>query len=326
MKELELFYNNLRTKKVSPEITIKNYDCQIKEFFNILNIEKIEDIKNIKMTDIDIYKSNLISKGNKLSSVRTKLCAIRSFFEFLLERDYIQKNIITKNVYPIVPRTKKRIPDTENFQNIVENSKYNIKYYVLTLLFITTGMRFSELSHLKLDDFQNDILIVNGKGGKQREIILQDNIAELLKDYIDNHRKKIIPLTEKEFNEKIKLNILKYKQLGNYQNYINKMKECKDLIFQSQIGLNIKNSNFNCHIKKIAQKSGVDMKNKDISAHVLRHFYAIFNLDNGVPLDVLQENMGHQNINTTRIYAETRLERRRKENKKAYWSLNKEAV
>ena len=47
----------------------------------------------------------------------------------------------------------------------------------------------------------------------------------------------------------------------------------------------------------------------------------IFNLDNNVPLDVIQENMGHSNISTTRIYAETYLERRREESKKSFWQF-----
>ena len=38
-----------------------------------------------------------------------------------------------------------------------------------------------------------------------------------------------------------------------------------------------------------------------------------------VALDVIQENMGHKSINTTRIYAETSLQRRREESKKACW-------
>ena len=55
----------------------------------------------------DKYKSKLISNKNQLSTIRTKLCAVRSFFEFLLEREYISKNIITKKVYPTVHKKRK---------------------------------------------------------------------------------------------------------------------------------------------------------------------------------------------------------------------------
>ena len=56
MKELELFYDDLRTRKTNPEITIKNYDLQIKEFCRILEIKTIDDIKKLKLQDIDKYK------------------------------------------------------------------------------------------------------------------------------------------------------------------------------------------------------------------------------------------------------------------------------
>lgn len=321
MKELELFYNDLRTRKTNPEITIKNYDWQIKEFFKILEIKTIDDIRNLKMQDIDIYKSKLISNKNQLSTVRTKLCAIRSFFEFLLEREYISKNIITKSTYPVVAKKRKNIPMASGFRNMIELSKYNMKYYTMTNLFISTGMRFSELASLNIDSLNGDILIIKGKGSKERAIILQENMVELLNDYIKKYRKKIEPISEEEFNNYIKLNTLRYKRLGTYDNYLKKMNECKNLIFQSETGLKISNSNFDKHIKNIATKAGINIKEKDVSAHILRHFYAIFNLENDVPLDVLQENMGHQSINTTRIYAETSLERRRQESKKACWAI-----
>lgn len=321
MKELELFYDDLRTRKTNPEITIKNYDLQIKEFCRILEIKTIDDIKKLKLQDIDKYKSKLISNKNQLSTIRTKLCAVRSFFEFLLEREYISKNIITKKVYPTVPKKRKNIPETLGFKNIIELSKYNMKYYTMTNLFISTGMRFSELASLTIDNLDGDTLKIKGKGSKERIIILQDNMIKLLNNYIKKYRKEITPISEEEFNNNVKSNVLRYKRMKTYDNYLKKMHECKNLIFQSETGLKISNSNFDKHIKKIAIKAGINIKEKDISAHILRHFYAIFNLEHDVPLDVLQENMGHQNINTTRIYAETSLERRRQESKKACWVI-----
>ena len=218
-------------------------------------------------------------------------------------------------------KKKKNIPTSLGFKNIIELSKYNMKYYTMTNLFISTGMRFSELASLTIDNLNDDTLKIIGKGSKERIIILQDNMVKLLNDYIKKYRKQIKPISEEEFNNYLKSNVLKYKKMGTYDNYLKKMHECENLIFQSETGLKISNSNFDKHIKNIATKAGINIKEKDISAHILRHFYAIFNLEHDVPLDVLQENMGHQSINTTRIYAETSLERRRQESKKACWSF-----
>lgn len=321
MKELELFYNDLRTRKTNPEITIKNYDLQIKEFFKILNIKTVEDINKLKLKDIDIYKSKLIEKKNQLSTIKTKLCAIRSFFEFLLDRECISRNVITKNTFPTVPKKRKNIPESLSFKNIIELSKYNMKYYTMTNLFISTGMRFSELSSIEINDIDGDSIKIVGKGSKERVVLLQDNMIKLLQEYLKYHRKKITPISREDFEKHVKNNVLRYKRIGTYENYLKRLEEDKNLVFQSESGFKMTNSNFNKHIKNIATKAGINIKEKDVSAHVLRHFYAIFNLEHNVPLDVLQENMGHQNINTTRIYAETSLERRREENKKACWQF-----
>lgn len=324
MKELELFYNNLRTLRNNPEITIKNYDNHINEFFRIVNVKNMDDIRKLKTVDIDEYKSELVKKGNKLSSIRTKISSIRSFFEFLYQRDYIKKNIITKQMTPIVMKSHKNIPSQQQFRDMLLkidfSNKYGMKYYTIINLFISTGIRFSELANLKLDDFKDDTLRILGKGSKERIVILQDNMVELLEKYIHSYRLETELLSKEEFYEKSQSQ-LRYRQYKTYENYINRVNECKDLIFKSNTGIKLSTPNLDGYLKHLATKAGIDIKEKDISAHVLRHFYAIFNLDNNVPLDVIQENMGHSNISTTRIYAETYLERRREESKKSFWQF-----
>ena len=61
-------------------------------------------------------------------------------------------------------------------------------------------------------------------------------------------------------------------------------------------------------IKEIAKRAEVDAK---VYPHVLRHTYATCLLNNGAPLEVVQEFLGHSKIETTKIYCQLSGERRR---------------
>lgn len=62
----------------------------------------------------------------------------------------------------------------------------------------------------------------------------------------------------------------------------------------------ITNQNYNLFLKAIAQSCGIS---KSVTSHMARHTFAVFALNNGVPIEVLAKMMGHTDIKTTQIYA-----------------------
>ncbi len=68
------------------------------------------------------------------------------------------------------------------------------------------------------------------------------------------------------------------------------------------------------HIRRIVKKYAIlaGIRNpKEVHAHTLRHSYATFLQNNGIPLNVIQETLGHKNIETTTIYVHLGIERKK---------------
>ena len=62
----------------------------------------------------------------------------------------------------------------------------------------------------------------------------------------------------------------------------------------------ITNQKYNVSLKVVAQYAGID---KNITTHMGRHTFAVFALNNGVPIEIVSKMLGHTNIRTTQIYA-----------------------
>lgn len=62
----------------------------------------------------------------------------------------------------------------------------------------------------------------------------------------------------------------------------------------------ISNQKYNVSLKVVAQYAGID---KNITTHTARHTFAVFALNNGVPIEIVAKMLGHTNIRTTQVYA-----------------------
>ena len=138
------------------------------------------------------------------------------------------------------------------------------------MLFISCGLRVSELVSLNVHDIYEDHLRVLGKGNKERVVFFGDGCREAIDDYLAVRN-----------NEKV-------------------AEKDKDALFISQ-----KNCRFGVRgvqqmVEKKLSLAGLDATR--YSPHKLRHTAATLMLKNGVDTRALQEVLGHSNLNTTQIY------------------------
>ena len=127
-----------------------------------------------------------------------------------------------------------------------------------------TGSRVSEAIRIRLGDVGRDGLRVVGKGGVERVVFVQDGLVAVILLYAQEHG------------------------LGR-----------DDYLFPSRRGGHITKQRADQIIKEAGRRAGLD---RNVHAHLFRHGYAINFLNCGGRLDALQEQLGHRDINTTRIY------------------------
>ena len=176
----------------------------------LITTEQIGSITPRQIRDFQDYLTQYIKQGNDENEtivnnhelgIMRKLCAIRSFFEFLFANEKIPANITT--LVPLPKLHEKPIlflerDEVEKMLNTAENGsglsvqqqrfqKITKKRDVAILtLFLGTGIRVSELVGINLDDIDFSIngFIVTRKGGNQTVLYFPETVADNLKAYL----------------------------------------------------------------------------------------------------------------------------------------------
>lgn len=249
----------------------KNTIIAYKKDLNVIISTLKKDLNQLNKDDINNFLKNM-----DVSS-RTKahyLTVLNSYYNYL-----IFTGLLSMNPCDMIksPKIEKKLPvyltieEIDKLFNIRLNKPIDYRNKAMLELLFATGTRISELTSLTLSqiNFEESIIKVMGKGKKERIIPIANNALNYLKVYIYNYREYLI-------------------------------KNNNDYVFLNKNGEKISRQGFFKILKKMAQDSGI---NKNISPHVLRHSFATYLLNNGVDLRVIQELLGHENLETTEIYS-----------------------
>lgn len=231
-----------------------------------------KDLISLKKEDIKDFLDNVEA------TARTKahyLTVFNSFYKYLVFMDKIKSNPCDGIK---APKLEKKLPtyltneEIAKLFNIRLTKPVDYRNKAILEVMYATGARISEVINLELNqiDFEECIIRVVGKGKKERIIPLDDVAIEVLDNYINNYRPFLIK-----------------NETCNYV-FLNKNGEkiSRQMIFKI--------------LKNLANKAGIT---KEISPHTLRHSFASNLLNNGADLRVIQELLGHENLETTEIYS-----------------------
>lgn len=241
---------------------------------NLLLVSKYlnKDLINATRDDIKNFFDNFDG------DVKTKahyLTVLNSFYKYLL---FMGKCSINPCDGIKHPKLSKKLPEYLTSEEI--NKLFDIRLTkpidyrnkaMLEVLY-ATGTRISELINLELNqiDFDECIIRVTGKGKKDRIIPIGDTAMDALKNYILNYRIFLVKTND-----------------NNY-------------VFLNKNGNKISRQGFFKILKGLAFDAGIK---KDISPHTIRHSFATNLLNNGADLRIIQELLGHENLQTTEIYS-----------------------
>ena len=228
-------------------------------------------VDEVTTNDIRFYlaKRQIDNSGISKVTLNNERRILNSFFSWCQAENYIVKNpMAAVGMIKQPKRIKKAFSEIE-MEKLREACKTNRDKAMIEVLY-STGVRCHELVRIRLEDIDGDQISVIGKGDKERFVYLNAKSIVAIKKYLETRN-----------NE------------GEY-------------LFENQKKPFGKMSKGNVErvIREIGDAAGV----KNTHPHRFRRTAATLALNRGMPIEQVQQMLGHENIGTTTLYARSELE------------------
>ena len=248
---------------------------------------------------IRAYLGRLSGRGFSAPSVARKLSAIRQLYRFLYAEGNRKDDPAAAIEGPKRGRALPKVLSVSHVDQLLATARAGIegegaiserlratRLNCLLEVLYATGMRVSELVALPASAAQRDqrMLIVRGKGNKERLVPLNESAKQAMHDYLALREEAGSRLPKK-----------------------GSAKASKWLFPSFGASGHLTRQHFARDLKALAAATG--LKPKQVSPHVLRHAFASHLLQNGADLRSVQTLLGHADISTTQIYTHVLEER-----------------
>ncbi len=263
---------NLSLVENKSKKTIEAYMSDLTHYIDYLNQKNINNVEEITILTVDNYLNSL-TKEYSSNSINRVLASVRSFHKFI---SLNHESIKDPTLYIHTHKHNEHLPIYASVQDLkvlfdsFSNSDIDIYHKTILLTLYSCGLRVSELCSLKRNDvhLSEKILKVTGKGDKERIIPIVDACVQQMELYLN--------LVRKNWQKKT---------LSNF--------------FINQYGRVLTRQYVHNLIKKKCEECNL---NPNLSAHSFRHSFASHLLDGNADLRIVQELLGHSDIQTTQIY------------------------
>lgn len=251
------FYKYLKGKRYSKS-TVDTYIYLVADFIEFYKYKSFETLDD---RDIELFIEHKVNVPNfSISTQRQFMSALKLFVQYYPNTQMEQLDL---------PRRIKgrKLPEILSFEEILRliQVTHNLKHRTIIAMLYSCGLRIGELLNLKLADIhlqRRQLQIRNAKGGKDRYVVLAENVLPLLNNYLISYSPKIY-------------------------------------LIEGQSGKGYSASSIRTFLKRSCELAKIY---RPITPHTLRHSYATHLLEQGVGLRHIQELLGHSKPETTMIY------------------------
>ncbi len=274
--EVEWFAN------LGNKATRRAYENALKDFMNFTGIQNPEEFRIVTRAHIIAWRDDLLSRSLSSMSIRHRLAALSSLFEYLCEKNTVTHNPVKGVKRPAVESYEGKTPAIGDHQarellDAPDGSSLKGKRdraILATLLY--HALRRDELCKLKVKDFKQERrgvphMKISGKGGKTRYLPLHPAASGLIHDYLD------------AAGHGLEDTGALFRSASNNRDKESQKPITPDGVYKL--------------VQKYSEKLGFK-----IGAHSLRATAATNALDHQADIAKVQEWLGHANIATTRIY------------------------
>ena len=272
---IDNFIDNIWLEKGLSKNTLSAYNQDLLKFTLWLKGSSLKNVDRIKLLDYLAYR---FEQGYNSRSTARALSSLRSFYAFLVEKNFISENPTSKIDSPKLGSSLPKILSEEDVNKLINapdiKSPIGLRDRAMLELLYACGLRISELISLNVLNLNSrqGLVSVMGKGEKERLLPMGEEALERVSDYLTYGRNQFL-----------------------------KENQSSSFLFLSKRGTGMTRQAFWYRIKEYALKSGVD---KSLSPHTLRHAFATHLLNHGADLRTIQLLLGHTSLSTTQIYTE----------------------
>src|SRR5271163_632010 len=205
----EDFLAALASERSASPHTLRAYDRELQDFAGFAQ-NKLGGSVNPSAIDhkhIRAYLGELYGRGLSKASVARALAALRSWFKWMAHHGHVEQNAATLVSTPKLPKHLPRVPSIEQMNRTVDSlsgdspakakqaeiAAWLERDRVIFELLYGCGIRNAELTGLNLADIHwaNEVILVRGKGRKQRYVPLGDAAAEAIRDYLPEREARL---------------------------------------------------------------------------------------------------------------------------------------
>ncbi|MFV7234597.1 tyrosine-type recombinase/integrase [Flavobacterium sp. ZB4R12] len=272
-------YLQLEKKYSSHTVTAYCNDITSFESFNTIHFDQ-EDVEHVNYSQIRSWIVSLVDDNISNTSVNRKIASLKAFYKFLLKTKQIEVSPLLKHKALKTPKilqipfSEKEVVDAlSHMQNPVGFEE--IRNKLIVDLFYTTGMRRTELIHLKVVNVNLSSSTVKVLGKRNKERILP-----------------ILPIIIDQFSLYLKERACLLSIVDSDYFFLTK----KGLKLNDSFVYRLINSYFSAVSEKVKK-----------SPHILRHTFATHLLNNGADLNSVKELLGHSSLASTQIYTHNSL-------------------
>jgi len=283
------YLSHLSVERGLADNTMRSYRRDLRRYLEFLLAREVEDPVAIDENLVNAFLGALRTGDadhpplGTASAART-IVAVRGFHRFLV-REQLVAHDVTAAVKP--PRPPSRLPKALELAQVesilaaagAAGTVLSSRDRALLEVLYGTGARISEAVGLDLDDLDLDdgVVLLRGKGGKQRLVPLGSFAISAVRDYLTASRPALVSRAE-------------------------------PAVFLNARGGRLSRQSAWTVLKRAAERAGVTA---EVSPHTLRHSFATHLLDGGADVRVVQELLGHASVTTTQIYTLVTVEKLR---------------
>jgi integrase/recombinase XerD len=264
VKALEKFVEHLNAQGKSTN-TVVAYKGDVSQLVNYLKSILVSDISKVNAGQVEDFKKNLAKGGYTAKSISRKLNSIKNFFGFLVNEGVLSIDPSKEIKHPKYENDKPRVFKPIEYMALRDACRNDIRATAIVELMLQAGLRISEIANLEIADIESNGIVISAyESHEQRTVPLNASAKKALKAYIEEER------------------------------YETKSKK----VFVTKTGRALLVRNIRSLLNRYFEKAEI----KSGKVNDLRNTFISYQLEAGVPIDVVSKIVGHKRISTTEKY------------------------